>query len=468
MLPNSINTVTAFTAILAADRVPAIINYTASKESIRKAISKTGVYYIITSRSFVEKLSLDDIDCEFLFIEDMCGKNIPLATRIMWSAAAALLPSAELMRLASPISYSDVSREAVIIFSSGSTGTPKGVVLTHHNVNADVTSVIKTIGWNKHDRIIGNLPLFHSFGLNVCMWMPLISGTETTMTPNVLDGITVGEILKKQKITVMASTPGFMQIYMRKCDPSVFSSLRLAITGAEKLREDMQERFYALTGLSIAEGYGCSELSPIVSINLANSRMELGVQVAELGSIGPPLPGVCVKIVAPDTFELLPENSDGLMIVKGAIVMKGYLGDPQKTAEVIKDNYYITGDIARMNRNGFITITGRLSRFSKIAGEMVPHELVEKEINAILRPEERLLAVVGASDPKRGEKLLVFYTDKERLDPESVVAEMRKKGIPNLWIPKCENFIYVSELPMLGSGKLDLASLAEMAVRLAV
>ena len=151
------------------------------------------------------------------------------------------------------------------------------------------------------------------------------------------------------------------------------------------------------------------------------------------------------------------------MIVKGAIVMKGYLGEPGKTAEVIRDGWYVTGDIAHMNRNGFITITGRLSRFSKIAGEMVPHELVEREINNILQPEERLVAVCGAADAKHGEKLIVFYTDARRLAPEELIRQLKDRQIPNLWIPKAENFILVDSLPMLGNGKLDLAALVELA-----
>ena len=465
MLPNGIAAAGCITAVLCADRVPAILNYTASREALDRAIEKASLSHILTSRAFLERLGMAPRP-EMVFLEDAAASGfIPPPAKLMWLAAALLLPTGELMRLASPESCNDVQREAVVIFSSGSTGIPKGVLLTHHNLTADVTSIIKVIGWSKRDRILGNLPLFHSFGLAVCLWMPVISGAETTMIPNVLDGNAAGEVMTRRKVTVLVATPGFMQIYMRKCAPESFRSLRLAITGAEKLREDILSRFYKMTGLTIAEGYGCSELSPVVSINLANSLMELGATVAEPGSIGPPLPGVCAKIVDPATFELLPEDTDGLMIVKGAIVMKGYLGDPEKTAEVIRDRWYITGDIARMNRNGFITITGRISRFSKIAGEMVPHELVERELNAILLPDDRLLAVCGAADAKRGEKLLVLYTDPARLDPAAVIAEMRRRGLPNLWIPRPENFIVVPEIPVLGSGKLDLARLAEIANR---
>ena len=265
--------------------------------------------------------------------------------------------------------------------------------------------------------------------------------------------------MKHGNLSILCATPGFLQLYMRRCVPEDFKNIRLVITGAEKLRDDVAEKFRNMTGLVITEAYGCTELSPVVSINLAASVNEMGTHVVEPGSIGPPLIGVCAKVVDPSTFELRDENTDGLLIVKGAIVMKGYLGEPEKTKEVIRDGWYITGDIARMSRRGFITITGRLSRFSKIAGEMVPHELVEREMNNILCPEDRLLAVCGATDAAKGEKLIVFYCDRERLAPEQLVKRLRERGIPNLWIPKPENFIYIEKLPFLGNGKLDLAQL---------
>ncbi len=462
MLPNGVLSTTVLTAVMMAGRCPAVMNYTASREANRHAIKQAGIRHIVTSRAFLEKVNVE-IMPEMVFIEDAAPHIAPFFRRLTWTLGCLLLSSRELMKLVSPENWNDVNCNAALIFSSGSTGLPKGVMLTHHNINADVASELTNIGWTKQDIIIGNLPIFHSFGLNVCMWLPLMTGARVVMIPNALDGHAAGTVLREAKVTVMAATPGFLQLYMRRCDKNDFRSLRLVITGAEKLRDDVADRFYALTGLRIAEGYGCTELSPIVSINLANSRMEMGVEVAERGSIGPPITGVCVKIVDPSTFELLPEDTDGLLIVKGAIVMRGYLNEPEKTREVIRDGWYVTGDIAHMNRNGFITITGRLSRFSKIAGEMVPHELVEREINNILLPDDRLVAVCGGEDPRRGEKLVVFYTDPERLDPDDLVRQLRKRGIPNLWIPKVENFVRVEHLPLLGSGKLDLSYLVRMA-----
>jgi len=371
------------------------------------------------------------------------------------------------MKLVSPETWDDVNRTGVVLFSSGSTGIPKGIMLSHRNIIANVVSFSQAIAWTKKDRIAGNLPLFHSFGMSACLWMPLYTGAEVTMIPNPLDAVNVGKAMRERRATVLFATPSFLQLYMRRCKAEDFASLRLTVAGAEQLRDDIADKFYDLCGLMIAEAYGCTELSPVVSVNLANSLMELGVKVARRGSIGPSLPGVCAKVVDPSTFELLPEDTDGLLIVTGANVMQGYLGEPEKSAEVIRDGWYITGDIARMDKNGFITITGRLSRFSKIAGEMVPHELVEREINAILQPDERLVAVTGVADEVRGEKLVVFYTDERLLAPEQLVRALRQRQIPNLWIPKAEDFIKVDAIPLLGSGKLDLNALNELAKRFA-
>lgn len=462
MLPNGVDFVAVMTGILMADRHPAVFNYTASREANRQAIEKTGIRHIITSRAFVEKIKFPEIP-ELIYLEDAQPKIDRPVPKVLWTLAALLLPTGELMKLVSPLTWNDVHQTAVVLFSSGSTGVPKGVMLTHHNITADVFSVSLAIDWRKSDRILGNLPLFHSFGMAVCLWLPVFTAAKSCFIPNALDATSAGTVLRDWQVTVLVATPAFIQLYMRRCDAEVFDTVRLTFTGAEKLRDDVARRYFELTGLAIVEGYGCTELSPVVSINLANTRLEFGAAVKEPGSIGPPLTGICAKVVDPSTFALMPEDTDGLLIVKGAVVMKGYLGEPERTAEVIRDGWYITGDIAKMNRSGFITITGRVSRFSKIGGEMVPHELVERELNEILLSDERLIAVCGGEDQKRGEKLLVFYIDPERVEPEQLVKKLRERGIPNLWIPKVENFILVDELPLLGSGKLDLARLAKLA-----
>ena len=462
MLPNSIDFAIAMLGTQMANKAPAILNYTAGSKANGIAIEKSGLRRIITTKETFEKSGIQT-DAKIIYIDEAKKHCCTWWSKLCWHIAAWLFPANELMKQISPENWNDVNQVGVLIFSSGSTGIPKGIMLTHHNIIADVLSISSSINYRKNDGIVGNLPLFHSFGMAVCFWMPIVTGTRTVLIPNPLDAASVAESMKYGSLTVLSATPGFLQLYMRRCVPEDFKNIRLVISGAEKLRDDVAEKFRNMTGLVITEAYGCTELSPVVSINLAASVNEMGTHVVEPGSIGPPLIGVCAKVVDPSTFELMDENTDGLLIVKGAIVMKGYLGEPEKTKEVIRDGWYITGDIARMSRRGFIAITGRLSRFSKIAGEMVPHELVEREMNNILSPEDRLLAVCGASDAAKGEKLIVFYCDRERLAPEQLIKRLREKGIPNLWIPKQENFIFLDNLPVLGNGKLDLAALKKEA-----
>ena len=462
LLPNSVQAAAVLLGIQMSDHTPAILNYTASKEALRIAIAKAKLRHVITSRVFVEGLDME-IMPEMVFLEDARQKIFRWWPALFWGAAAVILSSRELMKLLSPDSWNDVEKVGAVVFSSGSTGIPKGVMLTHHNIFADMTALGQVTGWKKGDRVIGNLPIFHSFGLAVNLWMPICAGTEVDYVTNPLDGAAVATVLRERRISLLFSTPGFLQIYMRRGSREDFASLRLVVTGAEKLRADLVKNFRELTGLEICEAYGCTELSPVVTINLARTLPELGAAVAAPGAIGTSLPGVCAKIVDPVTMAPKGEMEDGLLVVKGATVMKGYLGEPEKTAEVIRNQWYCTGDIAKMDQNGFITITGRISRFSKIGGEMVPHELVEQAMCDGLHLAERVLAVCGAEDEKRGEKLVVFYIDEERVKPEEVVRMLRERGVPNLWIPKVENFILIEHLPLLGSGKLDLAALGKLA-----
>ena len=460
LLPNTGVTMIILNAVLMADKTPAVLNYTASVEAMNVAIEKADLTHIITSRLFMKKLGRDPLP-QMIYLEDI-AKTIPKSHKILAAAAVICLPVSELMNIVSPRSCRDIYRTATILFTSGSSGVPKGVMLSHHNITSDLSATIRLICYTGKDKMLGSLPLFHSFGLTCCGWLPLAYNSEVVFTPNPLDGKAVCAAIKEFKLTVMLATPSFLQTYMRRGKAEDFESLRLAVCGAEKLRQDIYDKFKAMTGLTIAEGYGATELSPIVSINVASSVLDLGTSVGCRDSIGPALPGICVKIVDPDTWEPMPEDTDGLLLVKGPNVMKGYLKEPEKTAEVIRDGWYITGDVGHMNADGYITLTGRLTRFSKIGGEMVPHELVEKELLELLEHEERTIAVCGVSDDRKGEKLLVLHIN-ENFDVKEVIEKMRGRNLPNLWIPKADSFIKVDKLPLLGSGKLDLAALKKMA-----
>lgn len=456
LLPNMANTAAITLGVLYADRVPAMMNFTAGEKAREHAVRKANIRIILTSRKFLAKLNMEATP-EMVCLEDV----LPRVTASMKRKAlldALLLPTSLLMRKYSPESRVDLQGDVVLLFSSGSTGLPKGIMLTHHNVNSNFFSYWRIINWTPKDSLVGNLPLFHAFGFMIGFVLPCVIGTPVIFIANPLDAAGICKLCEDEKPTIMVATPTFLQHYMRKMKPGQFKSLRLVVTGAEKLRSDIADKFKSLTGLSVVEGFGCTELSPIVAINLSYSVFELGRKAGMAGSIGAALPGIHVKIVDPDTGETLPENKPGLMLVKGGLVMRGYLDDKEATDKVIKDGYYNTGDIARMSPDGYLTITGRLSRFSKIAGEMVPHELVEMAINEILQSEDRCVAVCGAKDARRGERLAIFYST-DKLVPEDMVEKLKDRGMPNLWIPKASDFIRIDEIPMLGAGKIDLQRL---------
>lgn len=460
MLPGCVANAVTIMAVLFADKIPAILNFTASKSTIDAAVGKAGITHVLTSRKFIQKAGIAPSE-QMVFLEDVAA-GIGTAEKFTVSMAAALLPSRELMNMFAPKRYDDVFSTAVVLFSSGSTGDPKGVMLSHHNINSDFFSFWRAVGCSGRDKVVGNLPLFHSFGFTVCFWLPALTGVEVIFIPNPLDAAAVLRLARHHRATLMVATPTFLQAYMRKGSAEDFSSLRLVVTGAEKLRRDIAEKFHELTGLSLIEGYGCTELSPIVSINLPRSIFDSGRESGPLGSIGVPMPGICVKIADPETGEALPADTEGMIMVKGPTVMKGYLNDPNGTAAVIRDGWYRTGDVGRMSWDGYLYITGRLSRFSKISGEMVPHEMIEVAISEIVGSEDRCVAVCGKSDRRKGERLVVLYS-KEDVDPNAVVEALRRRGITNLWIPRPDDFIRVEKIPMLGSGKLDLKRLKEMA-----
>jgi len=262
----------------------------------------------------------------------------------------------------------------------------------------------------------------------------------------------------------MIATPTFCWEYVRRCPPDVFKTMRLAIVGAEKMKPELARAFKEKFGVELYEGYGCTELSPVVAVGTAGYTSREERQIGyKPGTIGHPIPGVAVRIVNPETLEDLGPGVEGMLMVKSPSVMLGYLDDPELTRAVIRDDgWYITGDIARMDYDGFVTITDRLSRFSKIGGEMIPHIQVEDALQKALGTHEPKVAVTSVPDEHKGEKLVVLHTDLE-MPVEELLKRLRDNGLPRLWIPRRENFFRVDALPVLGSGKLDLHHLKEMA-----
>jgi acyl-[acyl-carrier-protein]-phospholipid O-acyltransferase/long-chain-fatty-acid--[acyl-carrier-protein] ligase len=311
--------------------------------------------------------------------------------------------------------------------------------------------------------MVGILPFFHSFGFTGTIWFPLLTGFSVVYHPNPMDAKTIGELAEKYGGSLLISTPTFCSSYVRKCRPEQFAKLRYAIVGAERLREPIATAFREKFGVELLEGYGCTEMAPIVAVNVPDIRDAGNHQHgARPGTVGHPLPGVAAKVVDPETGEGPLFDREGLLLVKGPNQMLGYLGDPRRTQEVLRDGWYVTGDIAIIDDSGFIRITDRLSRFSKIGGEMVPHMKVEEQILALLE-EGQSCVVTAVPDEVKGERLVAFYTD-ERLEPAALWEQLGRTDLPRLWIPKREDLRQLSAIPTLGTGKVDLRAVRERAM----
>jgi acyl-[acyl-carrier-protein]-phospholipid O-acyltransferase/long-chain-fatty-acid--[acyl-carrier-protein] ligase len=352
---------------------------------------------------------------------------------------------------------------ATVIFSSGSTGDPKGVMLSHYNIGSNIEQLEQIFGLNRTDGFVGVLPFFHSFGFTGTLCLPAVLGAQVVYHPNPLEAKAIGPLVSQHALTFLLATPTFLQLYMRGCTAEEFGSLRVVATAAEKLPERLANAFEEQFGLRPLEGYGCTECSPTVSVNTHDFRAAGFRQIgAKRGKIGHPLPGISVRIVDPQTSEPLPMGQPGLLLVRGPNIMQGYLGRPDKTAEVLRDGWYNTGDIAALDEDGFLQITDRLSRFSKIGGEMVPHIKIEEKLHELAGVTEQTFVVAGVPDEKKGERLVVLH----KLAPESLqacLAALAKSDLPNLWKPRPEQFFHIDTFPYLGTGKLDLRKVREVA-----
>jgi acyl-[acyl-carrier-protein]-phospholipid O-acyltransferase/long-chain-fatty-acid--[acyl-carrier-protein] ligase len=370
------------------------------------------------------------------------------------------LPSRALARLYA--NEGDAESLATVVFSSGSTGVPKGVMLSHRNVLANVDAIAQVFQLKPDDVMVGVLPFFHSFGFSVTLWLPLVVGFGAVFHPNPMDGKTIGEISQKYHGTILVSTPTFYAGYIRKCQPQQFASVRYALVGAEKLREPIATAFKEKFGITLLEGYGCTEMSPVVAVNAPDVDDHGEHQRGSLaGTVGHSLPGVVAKVVDPETGEGPLVGREGLLLVNGPNRMQGYLGDPERTSDVLREGWYVTGDIACIDEAGFIRITDRLSRFSKVAGEMVPHMKIEEQIQALLDPQYTC-AVTAVPDDARGERLVAFYTDPDVASHE-VWERLCRTELPRLWLPKREDVRFVEAIPSLGTGKVDLRAVRQLA-----
>ncbi len=465
LLPSSSMAAIANIAVSFAGKVPVNLNFTLSAEAFDSCIKQCRMRMIITSRAFLEKTGIVARP-EMVFLEEIKQKISPLKAGVYFLAAL-LFPKWLLTGMFVRGDKMNVDDVATVIFSSGSTGEPKGVLLTHANIFSNIEGLYQIFNIRQNDVVVSALPLFHSLGFTATLCFPVGTALGVVYHTNPLDAGTIGKLVEKYKGTILMGTPTFMSAYVKKCSKEQFASVRLAVVGAEKLKEPLAKAFEEKFGVMPFEGYGATELSPIVTVGFPDYMTDesLEHQVGnKFGKVGHPIPGVAVKVVDPDTFATKGPNEDGLLLVKGANVMRGYLNNPAKTMEVMRDGWYITGDIATIDEDGFIKITDRLSRFSKIGGEMVPHIKVEENIMEVLGATDPVIAVASVADEKKGERLVVLHTVD--MDVDAVCEALGRKGIPNLWIPKKDSFYRVEAIPALGTGKTDIKGVKSLAQKL--
>ena len=464
LLPPSVGGALANVAATLSGRTTVNLNYTVGLKGLESVSSQAGLMTVLTSRVFLERAKVElPANLTPIWIDEI-RNSIDSLARLTALLLALFAPIRMLERRCGAIIPPRIDDVATIIFSSGSTGEPKGVLLSHFNLDSNVEGIAQVLHVDQYDRLLGILPFFHSFGYLATLWFPLIHGAGVIYHPSPLDAGPIGELIHQHRITILIATPTFLQLYVRRCTPEQFGSLRIVLTGAEKLPDRLLIAFEKRFGICPIEGYGVTECAPVIAVNCPDFRAAGFFQPASRkGTVGQPLPGVSVRIVDPDTYQLLPVGTSGMLLVKGPNVMDGYLGREDLTAKVMRDGWYITGDIATLDEDGFITITDRLSRFSKIAGEMIPHGQIENALLEAAHAETMVLAVTAVPDDRKGEQLVVLHTLDESNIPD-ILRKLATHGLPNLFIPKRENFIKVDHLPVLGTGKLDLRTLKQLAL----
>lgn len=466
LLPPSPAAATTLLAASLSGRVAVPLNYTTGALALQSAARQAGLRTVVSSRRFVERLGAVELPgVRWLWLEDLPARITRRARS--WAAVRALLwPLGALERACGAAARVRAGDPAAVLFSSGSTGEPKGVVLAHGNVQANCEAVGMLLPLSPHDRLLYVLPPFHSFGY-FAFWYAAQQGVALVCHANPLDAAVVGELVAQHRVTFLIATPTFLQLYLRRCEPGQFGSLRVVLTGAERLTDALAEAFADHFGIRPIQGYGCTECAPVVATSTPGYRSAGFYQAgARRGAVGRPVPGVFVAIVDPETKAPLPVGQQGLVLVRGANVMQGYLGRPDLTAAALHDGAYVTGDLGRLDEDGFLYLTDRLSRFSKIGGEMVPHGTVEEHLQAAAGEEERVFAVCGVPDPQKGERLMVLTTLRPERLPELLRA-MAGRGLPPLFVPRPQQFVHVDALPLLGTGKLDLRAVRELCLQAA-
>lgn len=463
VLPPGKGGVVANLAVSLAGKVPVNLNFTSARESIESAKEQAGLRAIISAQAMAKRFPDFPWTNNVLRLDETLPKM--KGAILAWWIFSLLTPARMLTALLGIPRVGDRA-EAILLFTSGSSGNPKGVALSHRNILGNVSQFSALLDARSDDLILATLPFFHSFGCTVTLWYPLIEGVRILTFPSPLETAKIAALIERHGVTLILAAPTFLRGYLRKAEPPQLRSLRMVITGAEKLPLDLAEAFQTRFGKHVFEGYGLTETSPVVSVNLPEPEPAAPGQAVQpssrFGSTGKMAPGIAAEIRDPETEEKLSLHESGMLWLHGPNIFEGYLNDPVRSAEVLQEGWFKTGDLGRFDEDGFLYIEGRLSRFSKIGGEMAPHEAIEQRIAHSLGiggESDRLIALMGVPDAAKGEALVLLSAID--IDLPALRASLSEAGVPNLWIPK--SIRRVDAIPLLASGKLDLRGCQELA-----
>lgn len=471
LLPTTAGGLLAGMAVMLLGKTLVTLNYTAPLDGMLSAIEQAGLKTVFTSSRFLEKCKSRGIDLEplgekvtLIMLEDLQAE-ISSWEKLSTLLSCKLLPVSWIKKkyCASP----SLDSTAVILFSSGSEGPPKGVMLTHKNLLANVKQVSHILNANANDVILANLPIFHSFGMTACLFLPLLERIKVVCHADPTDVVIIAKTIRENKATLFFGTSSFFRLYIKnsKVKAKDLVTLRLTVAGAEKLQTEVSAGFKKRFDKTIYEGFGCTELSPVATVNtpFPNKENPNLKDNYKAGTVGKPIPGTLVTIVDPETLEPLSQGTAGMVLVAGPQVMQGYLGNEALTSQSIVERdghrWYVTGDKGSLDEDGFLIIEDRYARFAKISGEMIGLGTVEQIIRKVLDDEEIELLAINIPDPKKGEIIVILSTSE--LEERALRPQLLAGGLNNLSLPAA--YITVDDLPKLGSGKSDFATAKEVA-----
>ncbi len=444
LLPTGVGAMLTLLGTMMKGKIPVMINYaTGAIENCRYAREKCQFKTIITSRKLLEKLNVQPID-HMIFVEDILD-GVGLIAKLK-AAALSMLPFPVLKDM---VHHGDISEISVILFTSGSEKEPRAVQLSHRNILHNVNAFPTMINIDENDVFASILPMFHVFGLTVNFWLPALIGASMVTYPNPLDYKTVCQYIRDYKVTFIAATPAFFYGYLKKSEPGDFATVKIAIAGADKLPDKVYEGFQKKHGITLLEGYGTTETSPVIATNYPGSHKP--------GSIGRPIPNTQVRILDINTDKIMGPNQEGKIMVKGDLVMEGYLHDLEETSLRIRNGWYDTGDIGMIDEDGFMYHRGRFKRFVKVGGEMVSLVKVEDILSQLL-PEDVICCVVDVPNPTKGADVVAAVANGD-FDMHKVMKQL-KKELPSIAIPK--QFYVIDDIPMMPSGKVNFRAVEKL------